>query len=137
MAFDDASRQLRTYRIDRMKGVNETNEPREGAEEYYSIDMSTFAQRVFSMYGGEKKRVTISFVNSLLDTAIERFGTSDDTYYVPQGKHRFHVTTDAEISPQFFGWICGFGRRAAIISPQEVVDKMKKHVEDIQDLYKS
>lgn len=137
LAFDDKSQQMRTYRIDRMKNVNETYEPRDGADEYYSIDMTSFTRRTFNMFGGNKKRVTISFINSLLDTAIERFGTSGDVYYMPTGKHRFNVTADVEISPQFFGWICGFGKSAKIISPQEVVDKMEKYVEDIYKLYKS
>ena len=63
-----------TYRVDRMKEVKLLDEPREGAEEFSKIDIESYTRRVFSMFGGEQKRVGIRFRNYLLDTAIERFG---------------------------------------------------------------
>ena len=39
-----------------MKDVQRTGEPREGQAEFDKIDIRTYTQRVFSMYGGKKKR---------------------------------------------------------------------------------
>lgn len=91
LAFDDHSKIMKTYRVDRMKNVSFTGEPREGQEEFEKIDLKSYTQRVFSMYGGEKKRVTLSFINPLLDTAIERFGTKDVIYSKVDDTH-FRVT---------------------------------------------
>lgn len=128
--------QIATYRIDRMKEVKLLNEPREGAEEFAKIDIEGYTRRVFSMFGGEQKRVSIRFRNYLLDTAIERFGTGKDVFYRPDGNEHFVVTADVEISDQFFAWVCGFRKRAAIINPPDIVERMKKFLEDIETEYR-
>lgn len=127
--------QIATYRIDRMKEVKLVNEPREGAEEFSKIDMEKYTRRVFSMFGGERKRVSIRFRNDLLDTAIERFGTGKDTFYRPDGKEYFVVTADVEVSDQFFAWVCGFGRRTKIMGPIDVVNRFQSFVEKIWNMY--
>ena len=71
----------------------------------------------------------------MLDTAIERFGAGKDVFYRPDGKEYFVVTADVEISDQFFAWVCGFRKRAAIINPPDVVEGMKKFLEDIETEY--
>ena len=73
--------------------------------------------------------------NKLLDTAIERFGTGVDTFYRPEGADHFVVSTDVEISDQFFGWLCGFGTRAKLIAPDSAVARFKEYVGKIGDLY--
>lgn len=120
-----------------MKEVTALNEPREGAEVFAAIDMETYTRRVFSMYGGQQKRVSIHFDNSLLDKAIERFGTTPDVFYGPDDERHFVVTADVEISDQFFSWVCGFRNRAKIISPPDVVEDMQKFLIDISERYKS
>ena len=135
LAFDDWSKQMRTYRIDRMKEVELINEPREGQEVFANIDMETYTKRVFSMFGGEKQHVGIRFINPLLDAAIDRFGTGRGVFYRPEGERHFVVTTEVEISDQFFGWVCGFGRKAKIVSPASVVEQFKVYIEKINDMY--
>ncbi|MBE7015224.1 MAG: WYL domain-containing protein [Ruminococcaceae bacterium] len=135
LAFDSDKQDLRTYRIDRMKEVNRIDEPRDGEKEFAEVDLRSYTRRVFSMYGGKKERVTIRFINPLLDTAIERFGTSPDVFYMPKDKNHFIVSADVEISDQFFGWLCGFGNKAKIESPDHVVEQMKEHLNKIQNLY--
>ena len=36
---------------------------------------------------------------------------------MPKDKNHFSVVANVEISDLFFGWICGFGKRAKIESP--------------------
>ena len=134
LAFDDYSHEMRTYRVDRMKSINRIGEPREGAEAFAAIDMKTYTQRVFSMYGGEKQRVGIRFVSSLLDTAVERFGRTN-VNYSRSDDHHFSVFADVEISDQFFGWICGFGTKAVIQSPSSVVEQYKEYLQKILSKY--
>lgn len=137
LAYDDKSQDMRTYRVDRMKEVKPLDEPREGAEAFAAIDMETYTRRVFSMYGGPQKRVSVRFINPLLDTAIERFGTAPDVFYRPDGDRHFVVSADVEVSDQFFSWVCGFRKRAKIISPPEVVEGMQKFLADIAGRYES
>ena len=132
LAYD--RKKIRTYRVDRMKGVSFTREPREGQEEFDKIDVRTYAQRVFSMYSGKKKRVTIRFINMLLDVAVERFGTKDAQYSAVDDKH-FTVTAEVEISDLFFGWLLGFGRRVKILYPSDVLEDFRAYIEKMRDMY--
>lgn len=135
LAFDDNSQQIRTYRVDRMKAINRLGAPREGAEAFAAIDMKTYTQRTFSMFGGERERVSIRFVSSLLDTAVERFGRYNVSYS-RSDDHHFNVSADVEISDQFFGWLCGFGTKAKLFSPYTVVNDFTSYLERIQNKYK-
>lgn len=135
LTFDDKAQDMRTYRIDRMKEVKVLPEPQEGAEVFSKVDMETYTRRVFSMFGGERKRVSIRFINPLLDTAVERFGTSPDVFYRRDDEKHFVVTADVEISDQFFAWVCGFGKRAKIINPSNVVGDMKKFLLNLSEMY--
>lgn len=134
LAFDDYSHEMRTYRVDRMKSINRLGEPREGAEAFSAIDMKTYTQRTFSMFGGERERVSIRFVSSLLDTAVERFGRYNVSYS-RSDDHHFVVSADVEISDQFFGWLCGFGTKAVIQFPSSVVAQYKEYLQKILSRY--
>ena len=101
------------------------------------MDLSNYTRKVFGMYGGTQERVTIRFINPLLDTVIDHFGTGTGVFYTPVDKGHFKVTADVEISNQFFAWICGFSNRAKIESPQNVVDQMKEYIKTIGNMYES
>ena len=134
LAFDDYSKEMRTYRVDRMKDVDPMGEPREGEEEFKKIDLRTYTQRVFSMYGGEQKLVEIRFINPLLDAVVDRFGTKDVQYAKVDETH-FSVTAKVEISDQFFGWLLGFGRKAKLLYPDDVLDKFRAYMDRIREMY--
>ena len=48
LAFDDYSKKMRTYRVDRMRDIRFTGEPRDGDEEFKQIDLKTYTKRVLS-----------------------------------------------------------------------------------------
>ena len=134
LAFDDGTKEMRTYRVDRMKGVERKGEPREGTEAFAAIDLKNYTNRVFSMYGGDQKRITLRFINPLLDTAIERFGTTSASYKKVDDKH-FTVEANVEISDQFFGWILGFGNRVKLLEPLSVKEQFAAYIDKIRNMY--
>lgn len=134
LAFDERYQEMRTYRIDRMKDVKGMGEPREGKEAFEKIDIKTYAQRTFSMYGGETVRVTIQFIAPLLDTVVDRFGTKN-VRYLKVDKDHFTINAPIAVSDQFFSWLCGFGKRAKIISPAPVVEKFKEFLGNLHSMY--
>ena len=97
--------------------------------------MREFAKRTFSMFGGRQERVTIQFINPLLDTVIERFGTTGSTEYAKADDRHFLLWADVEISDQFFGWLLGFGKRAKIIAPKSLADEFVAYIEKIKEIY--
>ena len=133
LAFDDRAKDMRTFRVDRMKGVSVTGEPREGEEAFKALDLQNYTQRVFGMFGGERHHITLRFTNDLLDTAIERFGTKAAHYSKADDRH-FTVLTEVELSNQFFSWLCGFGNKVKIMEP-ELAEKYMAHLDKIRSLY--
>lgn len=134
LAFDDYSQEMRTYRVDRMKDIRFTGEPRDGEEVFKQIDLKTYTKRVFSMYGGEQRLVEIRFINPLLDAVVDRFGTKDVQYAKVDDTH-FSVTAKVEISDQFFGWILGFGKKAKLLYPADVIDQFRGYTDKIREMY--
>lgn len=126
-----------TFRLDRMKGVELLNEPREGNAEFSKINMETYTQQHFGMFSGEKKRVSLRFTNNLLDTIVDRLGTGADVFYRPDDERHFVVSTDIAISDQFYGWIAGFRKMAKIVSPPDVVADFQKFLDDISGRYEA
>ena len=135
LSYDSQKQDMRTFRIDRMKEVALLEDLREGSEVFREIDLRTYTKRVFHMFGGEQKRVQMRFTNRFLDTVVDRFGTNGDTTYMKSDDYHFVVSADVEISDQFYSWICGFRKHAAIVSPPDVVDGMKKFLSDISTRY--
>lgn len=67
---------------------------------------------------------------------VERIELKDVFYMVDDDRH-FVVSTNVEISDQFFAWICGFRKRAKIVSPPEVVESMKRFLNDVYGRYET
>ena len=136
LAFDDYAQDMRTYRVDRMKGVALTGDPREGKEAFSAIDLRSYTKRVFSMFGGKQERVTIRFINPLLDAVVDRFGNDKSSVqYAKVDERHFSVTTQVEISDQFFGWVLGFGKKAKILYPDDVVEGFRSYLDKIREMY--
>lgn len=136
LAFDDSSQAIRTYRVDRMKDVKTTGEQRAGTEAFSAIDIETYTKRVFSMFGGTDELVTLQLNHSLLDTAVDRFGTNNVSYR-KINEHDFLVSTHIETSNKFFSWVFGFGDKAKIVSPAPVVEQFKEFLKDVIKQYES
>ena len=126
-----------TFRLDRMKGVEILNDPREGNVEFSKVNMESYTQQHFGMFSGTKKRVSLRFTNNLLDTMVDRFGTGADVSYRPDGERHFVMNTEIAISDQFYGWLCGFRKMAKIVSPPDVVEDFQKFLDDITGRYET
>ena len=87
------------------------------------------------MYGGKEERVKLRFSNRLTGVVIDRFGK--DVSMRPDGGKHFTVSVTVEVSPQFFGWLCGLGKGVKIISPAPVAEQMKNFVESIAGMYQT
>lgn len=134
MGYDDKMQKIVTYRVDRMKDLELTGEPRSGANEYDEITMETYLQEHFGMYHGEREYIKIRALNPLLDTFVDRFGTRDVIYAKDDDSH-FTATVRVAVSSQFYGWLCGLGNKVKIISPEPIVEDFKQYLDKMRGLY--
>ena len=137
LAYDTPKERITTYRLDRIRDVKLLSVERDGHTAYNSLNLDTYLRRVFSMYStGNLKRVKLRFTNDMLDTVIDRFGSGNDLiYFFEPDKRHFSVEVEIDVSDQFFAWICGFRKKAKIISPPEVEEAFKQFLADITSRY--
>jgi predicted DNA-binding transcriptional regulator YafY len=135
IAFDDASEEIRHYRVDRMRDVHVLEEGRNYKGRAVTAHMKSYVRRTFSMFSGECQKVEMRFENSLLDAVIDKFGVGFGAEYRQDGDSHFIVTMEVEVSDQFFAWMCGFRKQAEIIAPEKVKNSMKKFLSEIQEKY--
>jgi len=135
LSLDDKSGKMRTFRVDRMRNIRLTNEPRCGEEEFKSIKLSEYVKEHFGMFPGKQEHVTIRFIAPLLDTVVDRFGTSGVVYSKDADGNHVKAIVNVAVSEQFYGWVCGFGKRMKIVSPSPVVEDFKKHLDKMRGMY--
>jgi predicted DNA-binding transcriptional regulator YafY len=133
VAFDSDAEIIKHYRVDKMADISITDQERDGKEHFESLDMGTYAKKVFGMFSGEERSVRLKVANHLVGAILDRFGK--DVSIVPDGDDHFTVSVDVIVSPQFFGWISGFGPDIVITAPDAVVEQMRKHISAINEQY--
>lgn len=134
MGYDDKMKKMVNYRVDRMRELELTGEPRCGAEAYDELSMESYLQEHFNMYGGKRDHIQIRALNTLLDTFVDRFGTRDVIYAKDDDKH-FTAIIHVSVSPQFYGWLCGFGNKAKILFPPSAAEEFKQYLDKMRGMY--
>ena len=77
---------------------------------FYKFVHGCYAKEHFGMFSGNTEHVTLRFIEPLLDTIVDRFGTTGVVYGKEDDRHLI-ATVSVAVSDQFFGWVCGFGKK--------------------------
>ena len=133
VAFDSQAGIIKHYRVDKMTEISSTEEDRDGLDAYQALDMAVYARKVFGMFSGEEESVQLRFENHLVGAVLDRLG--QEVFIIADGNDHFTVRADVVVSPQFFAWVTGFGAAAQIIGPNDVVEKMRQHINSVAALY--
>lgn len=133
VAFDSQAGIIKHYRVDKMTEISSTEEDRDGLDAYQALDMAVYARKVFGMFSGEEESVQLRFENHLVGAVLDRLG--QEVFIIADGDDHFTVRADVVVSPQFFAWVTGFGAAAKIIGPDDVVEKMRQHINSVAALY--
>jgi hypothetical protein len=122
-----------TYPVDLIKGVTVKSDPREGEHAFRLMAIHSFTQRTFGMFGGDRKGTTLRFINPLLVTVIDRFGTKGVIYNWIDEDH-FSCEPIVELNHQFYGWVCGLGEDIKIDTP-EIAERYANYLSRVRSLY--
>lgn len=129
-------RGIKNYRVDKMENVIGLKEKSVGHDKFKELNLSENPTKIFSMYKGTKTSIVLRCRNELAGVIIDTFGREIRMISTADKQH-FTVMVSVEVSPQFYGWLCGLGKSVKIISPLDVVEKMEKYVADIIEMYKT
>ena len=133
VGYDSEADTLKHYRVDKMLHIQMSDEKREGQEQFERLNMADYAKKSFGMFGGKEQKVKLLVQNELAGVMIDRFGK--DIMMIPKDEKHFTVNVDVRVSNQFLGWVFSLGNGVKIISPDEVVEQMKREVERLREQY--
>lgn len=118
------------YRLDRMDQVEVVEESTLSDASLEKIaGVAEFTEQAFKMYGGELVDVLIQFDKTLIGPVLDKFG--EETPMMKVNDCTCAATVHLQVSPTFFGWVAQFADKMKIISPAEVIDQYKEHIEKI------
>lgn len=124
VAFDAAAGRIKHFRIDRIDNAREEEGERLGRQAFEDAHPSSYAKRMFGMYGGREERVQLHCGAELVNAVRDRFGM--DAVILPDpDRTGFTVQVLVSVSPQFFAWVFGFGDRMQILSPPSVREEYR------------
>ena len=135
LAWDDAAKQMKHYRVDKMTSISPKRTARQGKEAFQALDMSAYGKSVFGMFGGAAQQVRIRFADHLAGAVIDRFGK--EVVLAVEDETHFIATLPVVVSPQFFGWVVGFGAEAEVLSPPDVRQELYDYLQKTASLYET
>lgn len=133
IGYDSTESKVKHYRVDKMNKIQVTDQSRDGMDIFKKFNPATYSKRVFGMFGGEETEVKMLFRNDLIGVVIDQFGKN--VFLSKADEDSFFVTTKVNLSPQFYGWLFGFGDSVKVVSPQKVADEYTKRLEAVSKLY--
>ncbi|MBR1931087.1 MAG: WYL domain-containing protein [Lachnospiraceae bacterium] len=120
-AYDAEDGLMKHYRVDKMGSVRVLEQDRCGIERFREMDLASYTNQTFGMFGGVQETVALQFPDKLIGVVLDRFGREADIRSLGEGT--FRVRVKVAVSGQFFGWLTGIGREVHILSPDDVREK--------------
>ena len=123
VGFSDKHQKIGTFRVDRIEStptiLNEAAQPMPE-----SFNISEFTKAVFQMYDEHRTVVELKCTADMMKVIIDRFGEEVNTEIVDD--EHFKATVEVSLSPNFFGWLFGFGDKIKLLKPQWVVERYRE-----------
>ena len=133
VAYDDRSKILKHYRLDKMLRITLTGKEREGKELLSNSDVAAYSKSLFGMFGGDRVAVTLEAENRFAGILIDRFGKEIFITKVDDG--HFRTVVDVVPSELFISWIMSFGDGIRIVAPDSVVESVRQLLSVLEKTY--
>lgn len=134
VGFDSDSNKMKHYRVDKMSDMRILSQKREGRDVFEHFDIAQYSGKVFGMYGGEEKTLTLQFPNTLIGVVIDRFGK--DISVRKREEDSFSVRVEVAVSNQLYGWLAGMGPGVRILLPEEESEAYRNYLLALADAMK-
>ncbi len=133
IAHEAESGLVKHYRVDKMSDIETEKQQRNRSNDFDESKLAEYACKVFGMFSGEEHTVRLRFVNRLAGAVIDRFGR--DVIINSKDDGSFTVTVNVVVSPQFYGWLCGFGDDVQLLWPEDIREDFIGYVKKLINKY--
>lgn len=127
VGYSDKHGDIASFRVDRLYKPEKLAEKAVAKPPYFKV--RDYADKIFSMYGGEEAKVTLECDDEMMKYIIDKFGIDVDTE--PTSKGTFMARVTVIPSPTFYGWVFGFGGKIRIIGPEDAIAKFKSFADKV------
>lgn len=134
VAWDHSSEKMKSYRVDKMIGIQTGQGPRMGTEKAAEVDVEKYTRKNFGMSGGKGQAVDVLFKDKYAGAVIDQFGK--DIAIKPQKDGTFRVRLEVAAGEPFYGWLSGLGAGAHILKPKTVVEEYRTFLKKLLKQYK-
>ena len=126
VGYSDKHQNISAFRVDRIHGLPRVTEE-DCVPMPQDFDLAYYTKEVFQMYDAQHSVITLLCENEMMKVIIDRFGADVQTERVDDG--HFAVVTEVALSPNFFGWLFGFGDKIQLKKPENVVEMYRRMLE--------
>lgn len=133
IGYDEDSKQIRHYRVDKMLNIELTQETRTDFDKFKDFDIAAFSKKTFGMFAGKESELVILFENKFIGVVMDRFGK--DIIINKYNENSFTATIKVNVSSQFYGWISALGKGVKIISPASEAENYTLYLRNIINQY--
>ena len=133
VAYDQDSKDIRHYRVDKIKKAIVIKEKRLGSKEFSRRDKSKYNEKRFNMYDGPMTTLELRCHNDMANVIFDQFGGNIHNRKLDE-EHFLAIITIA-VSKQFYGWLAGLGNQVQIMNPKEEAIKFQDYIKEIHEGY--
>lgn len=119
------------YRIDKMENISLEEE----SSDKLPFDLQEYASRVFSMFHGENETLSLEVDHTLANVFFDQFG--QDILISEVKEETFIVHLPISVSMTLIGWLLQFKDKVMVLSPDSVIDEIKKTAQSVLSLYEN
>ncbi len=123
IGYDHEKKEMRHYRVDKMREVDVLDVKRKGKMEFNRQDKAKYNEVYFRMYDGDIESVTLKCKNTMANVIIDQFGRN--VTLIPAEDGYFTVNVDVAVSSQFLSWVIALEGDVIIQGPDSVKTAMK------------
>ena len=133
IAYDGDAERIKHFRVDKMEKIAVCRQPREGKAAFEALDPASYSSTLFGMFGGERRKLVLLVQDFLAGAMIDRFGY--EVKMTDQHNGWFLLESTVELSPQFYGWLMGFGTQIKVVAPEEARTEYSRLLREVLRLY--
>lgn len=107
------------FRIDKMDRLEMMQE----SEQRRPFDLQSHMRSSFRMYHGDPRTVIIRFDINMAQIVLDEFGT--DMIITEADDHAFTAALRTAVTPTLTGWLLQFADRLTVISPDDLINRLR------------
>ena len=123
VGYSDKHKSIGNFRVDRIESTPEILFDM-AVPMPADFNVSEYIRKVFQMYDACRETVQLKCTEDMMKVIIDRF--DDDVQTKVVDENHFIATVEVALSPNFYGWLFGFGDKIRLVGPGYVVEEYKK-----------